>query len=68
MPKRSRLSKKMPFTHDRRLQTVSLGDYFSQGEAYEDIMKSAGVKDSDTDVEVKKKLTGYLKSAGAINA
>jgi len=65
--KRSRLSRKLSFVHDRRLRIFSLGDFVAQGEDYDSIMSDAGVKELDNESAVKMKLSRFLKSAGAIN-
>jgi hypothetical protein len=65
--KRSRLSRKLPFVHDRRLRIFSLGDFVAQGEDYDSILSDAGVEELDNEREVKLKLTRFLKSAGAIH-
>lgn len=65
--KRSRLSRKLPFVHDRRLRIFSLGDFSAQGEDYDSIMSSAGVEELDDERAVKVKLSRFLKSAGAIH-
>jgi hypothetical protein len=65
--KRSRLSRKLPFVHDRRLRIFSLGDFVAQGEDYDTILSDAGVEELDNERAVKVKLSRFLKSAGAIH-
>jgi hypothetical protein len=65
--KRSRLSRKLPFIHDRRLGIFSLGDFVAQGEDYDSILSDAGVEELDSEREVKLKLTRFLRSAGVIH-
>jgi hypothetical protein len=67
MVKRSRLSRKLPFAHDRRLRIFSLGDFVAQGEDYDAIMADAGVRELDNERSMKMKLSRFLKGAGAVH-